>query len=96
MNTSTVIGSVGRKVVAALLMIVLLSVFMPTRGAEVWLSSYQLRAHQGNGDTVGTVEHPFVLEINRAATYLTHSEGEIRLPSPVSPIHLYRGPPVLS
>jgi len=95
-NRSTVAGSVGMKVIAALLMIVLLSVFMPTRGAEVWLSSYQLRAHQGNGDTVGTVEHPFVLEINRAAIYMTHSREEIRLPSPVNPTQFYRGPPVLS
>ena len=96
MNRSTRNRSVGGKVIAALLMIVLLSVLIPTRGAEVARSNEQVRACQDNAAMVAIVGHPFILEISKAAIYLTGPEKEIRLQSPVILIYPYRGPPVLS
>ena len=96
MNKSTKTISVGGKIIAALLMTVLLSVLIPTRGAEVARSNEQLRACQDNAGTVALVGHPFILEIRTAATYLAPSQEEIRVQSPFVPIYPNRGPPVFS
>jgi hypothetical protein len=88
--------SAGRKVLAALLMILLFSVLVPTRGAEVAQSKDQSQTCQYNADALAAVEGPFTLEINRAAVAVVHAEKDICLQSPIILIHPYRGPPVLS
>ena len=87
---------VGKKTIAALLMIVLFSVLIPTRGAEVARSSEQLRACQDSAGMVAMAGHTFVLEISKAAIYLTRPEKQICLQSPTILTCPLRGPPVLS
>ena len=96
MKRSTKGISVGGKIVAALLMIVLFSVLVPTRGAEVAKSNEQLRACQDSAGAVALVEQSFNLEVNRSTIYLTRPEEEVHLQSPTIPIHPNRGPPVFS
>jgi len=86
----------GRKTIAALLMLVLLSVLIPTRGAEVARSNDVLRACQESAGAVAVVGHAFVFEISKAVTHLTLPEKAICLPSPSILIYPRRGPPVLS
>jgi len=95
-NKSTKATSVGGKIIAALLMVVLLSVLIPTRGAEVARSNDQLRACQDSAGIVAEVGRSLVPEISKAAIYLTHPEEEIYLQSHTIPIYPHRGPPVLS
>ena len=95
MGRSTNTTSVGRKTLAALLMMVLLSVLIPTRGAEV-VRSNELRACQDNVGTVAVMGHPFTLEVSKTAIYLSRPEKEICLPSPSILIYPRRGPPILS
>jgi len=87
---------VGKKTIVALLMIVLFSVLIPTRGAEVARSSEQLRACQDNAGMVALAGHPFVLEISKATIHLTRLEKQAPLPSPTIFIYPLRGPPALS
>ena len=87
---------VGKKTIAALLMIVLFSVLIPTRGAEVARSSEQLRACQDNAGMVALAGHTFVFEISKAAIYLTRPEKQASLQSPTILIYPLRGPPALS
>jgi hypothetical protein len=86
----------GRKALAALLVIMLLSVLVPTRGAEVAQSKDQLQACQRTADALATVEGLFILDVGRAAASAVHPEKEICPRSPVILIYSYRGPPVLS
>jgi hypothetical protein len=88
--------SVGGKIIVALLMVVLLSVLIPTRGAEVARSNDQLRACQDNAGIVAAVGQSFALEISKAAIYPAHPEQEIYLQSHTIPIYPHRGPPVIS
>jgi len=88
--------SVGGKIVAALLMIVLFTVLVPTRGAEVARSNDQLQTCQDHAGTVALVEQSFNLEISRPVIYLAFPEEGLRLQSPAIPIHPNRGPPVFS
>ncbi len=96
MNKSTKTISVGGKIIVALLMMVLFSVLIPTRGAEIARSNDQLQACQDHAGAVAMSGHPFVLEVSTTAIYLARPEKEIRLQSPVIPIYPNRGPPVLS
>lgn len=96
MNRSTCSRLVGGKIIAALLMLVLLSVLIPTRGAEVARSNDQLRACQDGAGIVAVAVDPFVFEISKAAIAAAVLQEEIPLQSPTIPIYPYRGPPVLS
>jgi hypothetical protein len=95
-SKSTKATSVGGKIIAALLMVVLLSVLIPTRGAEVARSNDQLRACQDNAAIVAAVGQSLVLEISKAAVYLTHPEEETYFSSHTVLVCPHRGPPVLS
>jgi hypothetical protein len=86
----------GRKALAALLVIILLSVLVPTRGAEAARSTDQFQACQDATDAPATVEDPFILDVGRVAVSVVHPEKEICLRSPIILVHSYRGPPVLS
>jgi hypothetical protein len=86
----------GSKTIAALLMLVLLSVLIPTRGAEVARSNDYLRACRESAGAVAEVGHASVVEISKAVVYLTLPEKELCLPSPSILIYPHRGPPVLS
>lgn len=96
MNKGIKTRSVGGKIIAALLMVVLLSVLVPTRGAEVARSNDQLRACQDNAGIVAAIGQSLVLEISKATIYLTRSQEKTYLQSPFILIHPHRGPPVLS
>ena len=96
MSRGTKRESVGKKVIAALLMIVALSVLIPTRGAEIARSNDQLRACRDYADAVAIVGHLFVLEISKTGIYRATPEEGIGHHSPTIPTHQYRAPPVFS
>ncbi len=88
--------SVGRKILFALLVAMLISVFIPTRGAEVARSVDGLLISQAAVADVAAVGHPFVPEIDQRAIYSIEAEKELGLDPPVILTYPYRGPPVLS
>ena len=96
MKKRTETGLAGRKTIATLLMLVLVSVLIPTRGAEVARSNDHLRACQESAGAIAAVEHVFAVEISKAVIYFALPEKEICLPSPSILIYPHRGPPVLS
>jgi len=95
-NRGTKTKWVGRKIIAALLMIVVLSVLIPTRGAEIARLDDQLRACRDYGGLVALVGHLFALEISKTGIYRATPEERIHHHSPTIPTHQYRAPPVLS
>ncbi len=89
-------SSVGRKLLIALLMIMLISVLVPTRGAEVGQSKEGVQTPQHLADAVAVVEGFFILDVGRRAVSIIHSENKAGIQSPVILVYSYRGPPVLS
>ena len=88
--------SIGRKILFALLVAMLLSVFIPTRGAEVAKPADSLLISQAAVAGVAVVGHPFVPEIDQRAIYSIEAEKELGLEPPVILTYPHRGPPVLS
>ena len=88
--------SVGRKILFALLAAILLSVFIPTRGAEVARSVDSLLISQAAVADVAAVGHPFVPEIDQRAIYSIEAQKELGLDPPIILTYTHRGPPVLS
>jgi hypothetical protein len=95
-NRSVGNESVGRKILFALLVVMLLSVFIPTRGAEVARSADRLLISQAAIADLAAVGHPFVPELGRPAIYSIEAEKELGLDPPVILTYPHRGPPVLS
>jgi hypothetical protein len=88
--------SIGRKILFALLVAMLLWVFIPTRGAEVARSVDRLLISQAAVAGVAAVGPPFVPEIDQRAIYSIEAEKELRLDPPIILTYPHRGPPVLS